>query len=51
VALFAATVLPAFGAFGDRSPAWVTPIYVAIAFVVVIFVRRLVGRIRAKRDS
>jgi len=50
-ALFAATVLLAFWAFGDRSPAWLTPIYVAISFVVAIFVRRLAGRIRAERDS
>ncbi len=51
VALFVATFLLAFWAFGNRSPAWLTPIYVAIAFGVAVFVRRLVGWVRARRDS
>jgi hypothetical protein len=49
--LFAATVLLAFWAFGDRSPAWLTPLYVAGALAAAIFVRRMVVWARARKDE
>jgi hypothetical protein len=49
--LFGATVLVAFWAFGDRSPAWLTPIYVAAAFAVAVLARRLIVWARARRND
>jgi hypothetical protein len=44
-------VLLAFWAFGDRSPAWLTPLYVAGALAAAIFVRRMVVWSRARKDK
>jgi uncharacterized membrane protein YkvA (DUF1232 family) len=48
---FAATVLVAFWAMGDRSPARLTALYVAVALAAAIVVRRTVASARARRND
>jgi hypothetical protein len=48
---FGATVLLAYWAMIDRSPGWLMAVYITGALIVAVAARRLLVRLRDRRDA